>query len=79
MTDFEIARPHAAQGVLPAYVPDLQVDVVDGYGGDVLADGGDGGFGWRRWRGGGRVEGFDAVEEGRFAGVVEAEEEDGIF
>ena len=28
---------------------------------------------------GGQVEGFDGREEGGFAGVVEAEEEDGVF
>lgn len=64
--------------MLPAHVPDLKVDVVEGDGGDVLADGRDGGFrgggGWGRG-----VEGFDGVEEGGFAGVVEAEEEDGVF
>lgn len=62
--------------MLAAHVPDLEVHVVEGDCGDVLADGGNGGFG----RGGGVVvEGFDGGEEGRFAGVVEAEEEDGVF
>ncbi len=62
--------------MLAAHVPDLEVHVVEGDGGDVLADGRDGGFGG----GGGLVvEGFDGGEEGRFAGVVEAEEEDGVF
>lgn len=27
----------------------------------------------------GKVEGFDAGEERRFAGIIEAEEEDGVF
>jgi hypothetical protein len=42
-----------------------------------LADGRDG-FQVRR-RVGGEVEGFDLFVEGGFAGVVEAEEEDGVF
>ena len=76
VADGVIARPHGAEGVLAAYVPDLEVHVVEGDGGDVLADGGDGGFaGWR----GVVVEGFDGGEEGRFAGVVEAEEEDRVL
>lgn len=62
--------------MLAAYVPDLEVHVVEGDGGDVLADGGDGGFvGY----GVVVVEGFDGGEEGGFAGVVEAEEQDGVF
>lgn len=62
--------------MLAAHVPDLEVHVVERDGGDVLADGRDGGF-----VGGGSVvvEGFDGGEEGGFAGVVEAEEEDGVF
>ncbi len=71
VADGIVARPHGAQGVLAADVPDLEVHVVERDGGDVLADGGDGGFagGW-----GVVVEGFDGGEEGGFAGVVEAEE-----
>jgi len=63
--------------VLPAYVPDLEIHVAEIDGRDVLADGGDGFLGCGR--GGGEVEGFDGGEEGGFAGVVEAEEEDGVF
>ena len=62
--------------MLAAHVPDLEVHVVKGDGGDVLADGRDGGFARSR---GVVVEGLDAGEEGRFAGVVEAEEEDRVF
>lgn len=76
VADGIVARPHGAQGVLAAHVPDLEVRVFEGDGGDVLADCGHGGFGG--W-GGGVVEGFDGGEEGCFAGVVEAEEEDGVF
>lgn len=76
VADGKVGRPHAAEGVLAADVPDLQVHVGQGDGGDILTDGGDGGFAGRR---GVRVEGFDGGEEGGFAGVVEAEEEDGIL
>ena len=62
--------------MLAAYVPDLEVHVWKGDCADILADGGDGGFGGG---GGGGVEGFDCGEEGCFAGVVEAEEEDGVL
>ena len=62
--------------MLAAHVPDPQVHVREGDCGDVLTDGGDGGFGGER---GGGVEGFYGGEEGGFAGVVEAEEEDGVF
>jgi len=63
--------------VLPAYVPDLEIHVAEIDGRDVLADGGDGFLGGGG--GGGEVEGFDGGEEGGLAGVVEAEEEDGVF
>lgn len=76
VADGVVARPHGAQGVLAAHVPDLEVHVVEGDGGDVLADGRDGGF---AGDGGVVVEGFDGGEEGRFAGVVEAEEEDRVL
>lgn len=76
VADFVVARPHGPQGVLAAHVPDLEVDVGKVDGADVLTDGGDGGFVGER---GGAVEGFDGREERRFAGVVEAEEEDGVF
>lgn len=62
--------------MLAADVPDLEVHVVEGDGGDVLADGGDGGFVGGQ---GVVVEGFDGGEEGGFAGVVEAEEEDRVL
>lgn len=72
--------------MLPAYIPDLEIHIWQGDGSDVLADSRDGGFGGGGGRGGGGgggrgegVEGFDSVEEGGFAGVVEAEEEDGVF
>ena len=42
-------------------------------------DGGFGGGGGGAGGGGEGVEGFDGVEEGGFAGIVEAEEEDGVF
>ena len=78
-----VGRPDVAERVLPTYVPDLEVHVWEVEGGDVLADGGDGGF---RVDGRGGVGGegsgeerFERIEEGGFAGVVEAEEEDGIF
>ena len=70
--------PHAAQRVLPADVPELEVyrgGVRDcGY---ILADCGDCVGGWGRMRG--QVDGFDLREEGGFAGIVEAKEEDGVF
>lgn len=62
--------------MLAAYIPDLEIHVVEGDGGDILANGWDGRFGGGR---GVVVEGFDGGEEGGFAGVVEAEEEDGIL
>jgi len=63
--------------VLSADVPQFEVEVWQGDGRDVLADGRDGfdGGGRVRWE----VEGFDLREERCFAGVVEAEEEDGVF
>ena len=65
--------------MLAADVPDLQVDGGvgrgEGDGGDILADGGDG---FEVGVGGG-VGGFYLFEEGGFPGVVEAEEEDGVF
>lgn len=63
--------------MLPAYVPDLEIHIAEIDGRNVLADSGDGFLG--RGRGGGKVERFDGGEEGGFAGVVEAEEEDGVF
>ena len=72
-----IALPEVAQGVLSADIPELEIHVREIDGSDVLADGGDGFRGGEGVRG--EVEGFDAGEEGGFAGVVEAEEEDGVF
>jgi hypothetical protein len=63
--------------VLAANVPQLQVHVRQGDGGHVLADGGHG-----LELGGGRVgdeEGLDLLVEGCLAGIVEAEEDDGVF
>ena len=77
MTACVVARPQLPQRVLPAYVPDLEVHVWQGDGRDILTDGRDGFLG--DGGGGGEVEGFDGGEEGGFTGVVEAEEEDGVF
>lgn len=63
--------------MLAPYIPDLEIHVAEIDDRDVLADGGDGFLGGGR--GGGEVERFDGGEEGGFAGVVEAEEEDGVF
>ena len=75
-----VALPQAPEAVLPAHVPDLQVHVGQRDGLDVLADGGHG-AGVDASGGGGviEVEVFDGGEEGRFARVVEAEEEDGVL
>ncbi len=40
VADLVVTRPHAAEGVLPAYVPDLQVHVWEGYGRHILS------YGW---------------------------------
>ncbi len=60
VTDAVVGCPHAAEGVLAAYVPDPEIHFWKGDGGDVLADGGEGGF-LRGGGGGGGVEGFDGV------------------
>jgi len=58
-------------------VPNFKVHVWKGDGGNILADGG---YGFEFWGGvGGEEEGFYLFVEGGFAGVVEAEEEDGVF
>lgn len=63
--------------MLAAYVPYFKIHVRQRDGGDVLADCRDG---LERWGGVvGEEERFDLGEEGRFARVVEAEEEDGVF
>ena len=78
-----VALPQPPQAQLSAHIPDLKVHVREGDGGEVLANGRDGvASGSGRLgiaRGGEGVEGFDLREEGRFARIVEAEEEDGIF
>lgn len=64
--------------MLPAYIPDLEIEVLrcgERDGSYVLANCGDG-FEVRVVVGEG---GFYLFEEGGFAGVVEAEEEDGVF
>lgn len=71
-----VGLPETAQRVLAADVPKLEVAVCALAGRDVLADGWDGLEVRVRVRG---VEGFDLLEEGGLAGVVEAKEEDGIF
>jgi hypothetical protein len=73
---------------LSSHVPDLDVHLGQVQGSDILADGGDGiacvfgggGVACGAESGvGGGIERFDLVEERGFAGVVEAEEEDGVF
>ncbi len=74
---------------MAADIPDLEVHVGEGNGCDVLADrgnsvprcGGGGGFALRPGKriDGGIEEGFYLREEGGFAGVVKAKEEDGVF
>jgi len=59
--------------VLAAHIPDLQVQIGQVDGGDVLADGG---HGFEVGVGVGAVEGLDLFEQRGFAGVVEAEEQD---
>ena len=76
MADRIVARPHAAKGVLATYIPNLQVHFWKGYCSDVLADSRDGGFTRRSGIG---EESFDSGEEGGFACIVKAEEEDRIF
>jgi hypothetical protein len=62
--------------MLAADVPDLQVQVGKSNRGDILPDRGHGfEIGMKVYR----VRGFDLFEEGGFAGVIEAEEEDGVF
>lgn len=63
--------------MLAANVPELDVHVWQRYGRDVLADGGD----RLELRLGriGEVHGFDLFVEGCLAGIVEAEEDDGVF
>ena len=77
MAAFVVALPELAQGVLTPYIPNLEIHVCKTDRGDILADCWDGALGG--WRVLGEVYGFDGAEEGGFAGVVEAEEEDGVF
>jgi hypothetical protein len=83
MRTLVVALPQPSQAHLPADVPDPEVHVRQGDGGDILADGrhrvaGGGGGGGLAVRVKG-VECFDLREEGGFAGIVEAEKEDGVF
>lgn len=72
-----VALPQLAQGVLAAHVPDLEVHVGQGQGRDILADGG---HGLELGRGRvGQVHGLDLFVKGGLAGIVEAEEDDGVF
>ena len=45
MADAVVGCPDVPEGVLAADVPDLEVHVWEIEGADILADGGDGGFG----------------------------------
>lgn len=72
-----IALPQFPQGVLPADIPDLEVHIWQRNGGYILSDCGDC---FEIGNGVGREEeGFDLFVESGLAGVVEAEEEDGVF
>jgi hypothetical protein len=72
-----IALPELAQRVLPSNIPDLEVHVGQRDGGDILADCR---YGFEFGGGvGGEEERFHLFVEGGFTGVVEAEEEDGVF
>lgn len=83
MRTLVVALPQASQAHLPADIPDLEVHVWQGDGGDILPDGRHGvasGGGWGGVAVGVKgVERFDLREESGFAGVVEAEQEDGVF
>lgn len=72
-----IALPELAESVLTADVPDLEVHVWEGQGGHVLADGGHG-VELGIWLAG-QEEGLCLLVEGRLAGIVETEEDDGVF
>lgn len=63
--------------MLSAHVPQLEVHVWHGYGGDILPDGGyslELRVGVR-----GQEERFHLFVEGGFASIIETEEEDGVF
>lgn len=64
--------------MLTAYIPYFEITLGESYCSDVLADCGDGFEVWVVGSAGGGVygEGFYVFEEGCFAGVVKAEEED---
>ena len=72
-----VALPQPAQAVLPADVPDLEAQLGEGHDGHVLAHGGHGAGG--DGGGAGQEERLDGGEERGLAGVVEAEEEDGVL
>ena len=63
--------------MLPADVPDLEVHVRQANSRHILTHRRDGFLGRRGRRG--EVEGFDGGEEGGFARVVKAEEEDRVL
>ena len=63
--------------MLATNIPDFEIHVRESNGGDILTNCGNG-FGCGEGMVG-EVEGFDGGEEGGFAGVVQAEEEDGVF
>lgn len=74
MTGGVITLPEPSQTVLATHVPDLQIDLWEGDGRDILADGGDSFEVWVVGGGDGLVyrEGFYVLEEGCFTSIVEA-------
>lgn len=76
-----VALPEASHGDLAADIPDLQVHIGQGDSRDILPDGWNSLAGvWGRGAfGTGEEESFDLGEEGGFAGIIQAEEEDGVF
>lgn len=62
--------------MLAANIPDLEVDVGQVDGRDILADGGNGIEFWMEVR---AEEGLDLLEQCCLSGVVESEKEDGIL
>ena len=63
--------------MLAPYIPDFKVHVRQGNGGHILANCG---YGFEFWRRVGRQEErFHLLMKGSFAGIVEAEKEDGVF
>lgn len=70
-----VALPEPAHRNLSSDVPDLQVQIRQGNGCDILANGRDGlaGVGRGSALGSGLVEGLDLREKGGLAGIVEAQ------